>query len=612
MFTDVNFMITRSDKIGLIGRNGAGKSSLLKLLHGDMRPSSGSIEKERGVKTGVLSQHLPDHWQVNIVQEVQVAHEELNTLLKDEFEFQKELERRTDYHSKDYENLLIKVSENQTRLGYLNPQAILERIIMVLRGLGFSHEDLDRSPAEFSGGWIMRIELAKLLSQDFDLIMLDEPTNHLDIESIEWFENYIRKYAGAVLIISHDQSLLTNTSNRIFEVVNGKFYDFTGGYQEYVTQKAERVGRQERERVNQEKQIKQTEQLIDRFRYKASKAAFAQSLIKRLDKVELVEVDETDNSSVHLKFPSAPPSGKVAFELEDVKAGYKDEMILKGISLLIERGDKIAITGANGKGKSTILKTIVGDLKHSGRITVGHNVKWGYYAQNQDEILSKKGTVLEFAERTANQETFTSARKILGAFMFSGEDVQKKVTVLSGGEKARLALCSFFLDPVNTLILDEPTNHLDMATKDVLREALIQFPGTVIVVSHDRSFLDGLAKRIYYMNDGKLKEHLGTIYDLSKEWAIPEGDAKSKQGNKKDNREAQADDNGYELRRQLKGVEQRVKKMETILKDLEKQSPPMDDYEALGRWDKQVREARQNLESEYEKLFEIQFKLETI
>ena len=495
----------------MIGKNGAGKSTLLKLLSKEMELDSGSIAFEKDVKTGFLKQDIDFDKGRSVLDEAYQAFEEIKKIEKKQNQINRELEERTDYESESYLELINELGETSDRyelIGGYNYQGQTEKI---LQGLGFKREDFDKKTDTFSGGWRMRIELAKLLLQNNDLLLLDEPTNHLDIESIIWLEQFLKTFPGAVVIVSHDKMFLNNVTNRTIEISLGRIYDFNKPYSKYLVLRNEIKEQQISAQKNQDKQIQQTERLIEKFRAKASKASMAQSLIKKIDKIERIKVDKDDNSVMKLRFPISIRPGKVVAEIQGLSKNYESNQVLSEIDLLIERESKIAFVGQNGQGKSTLAKMIVGDISGSGLMKLGHNVQIGYFAQNQAEYLDGSKTVLDTMIDAANEKNRSKVRDILGSFLFQGDDVEKFVRVLSGGERNRLALAKMLLQPLNVLVMDEPTNHLDIKSKNVLKQALQNFDGTLIVVSHDRDFLQGLTNKVYEFKDQKIKEHLGDI-----------------------------------------------------------------------------------------------------
>ncbi len=511
LFEEIAFRLNSGDRVGLIGKNGAGKSTLLKLLSKEIKPDSGTIAADKEVKIGFLKQDIDFNLGKTVLNETYEAFEEIKTLELKLEGINTQLAERTDYESEGYNQLMIdlnEVSHHYEILGGYNYQGETEK---VLQGLGFKREDFDKLTETFSGGWRMRIELAKLLLQKNDVLLLDEPTNHLDIESIIWLEQFLRNYSGAVVIVSHDKMFLDNVTNRTIEISLGRIYDYNKPYSKYLTLRAEIKEQQLNAQKNQEKQIQQTEKLIEKFRAKATKASMAQSLIKKLDKIDRIEVDEDDNSVMNLRFPVSITPGKVVAELETLSKNYGEKHVLTGIDLLVERGSKTAFVGQNGQGKTTLAKIMVGELDYTGNLRLGHNVQIGYFAQNQAEYLDGDKTILDTMIDAANEGNRSKVRDILGSFLFRGDDVDKYVKVLSGGERNRLALAKMLLQPFNVLVMDEPTNHLDIKSKNVLKQALQRFEGTLILVSHDRDFLQGLTDKVYEFKDGQIKEYLGDI-----------------------------------------------------------------------------------------------------
>jgi len=511
LFEEISFKLISGDRVGLIGKNGAGKSTLLKLLSKEMELDAGSIAFEKDISTGFLKQDIDFDKGRTVLEEAYQAFVEIKILEYRQDEINKKLEERTDYESDSYLELITELGDVTDRyelIGGYNYQGQTEKI---LNGLGFKREDFNKKTDTFSGGWRMRIELAKLLLQNNDLLLLDEPTNHLDIESIIWLEQFLKNFAGAVVIVSHDKMFLNNVTNRTIEISLGRIYDFNKPYSKYLIQRNEIKEQQISAQKNQEKQIQQTERLIEKFRAKASKASMAQSLIKKIDKIERIKVDKDDNSVMKLKFPVSVRPGKVVIEIENLSKSYGSNHVLNNLDLLIERESKIAFVGQNGQGKSTLAKLIVGELVGEGKVKLGHNVQIGYFAQNQAEYLDGSKTVLDTMIDAANESNRSKVRDILGSFLFQGDEVDKFVRVLSGGERNRLALAKMLLQPFNLLVMDEPTNHLDIKSKNVLKQALHNFNGTLIVVSHDRDFLQGLTTKVYEFKDQKTKEHLGDI-----------------------------------------------------------------------------------------------------
>ncbi|MBD5348535.1 MAG: ABC-F family ATP-binding cassette domain-containing protein [Bacteroides sp.] len=514
LFNDISFVINDNDKIALTGKNGAGKSTLLKILAGIQSPTSGSISKPNEITIGYLPQQMVVADETTLINETRKAFEDIISL-KDELEkVTGRLAEATDYESESYSALIERftfLSDQLEMSGYNSMDADIESTLV---GLGFSRTDFDRPTKEFSGGWRMRIELAKILLKRPDVLLLDEPTNHLDIESIQWLEQFMQTKAKAIVLVSHDRAFLDNVTNRTIEISCGKAYDYKVNYSKFVELRKERVEQQLRAYENQQKQIADIQEFIERFRYQATKAIQVQSRIKQLEKIVPIEVDEVDNSRLRLKFPIAERSGDYPIIAENVGKAYGAHQVFDNAEFTIKRGEKVAFVGKNGQGKSTFVKCIMGEIPFTGNLKIGHNVKIGYFAQNQAQLLDEDLTVFETIDNVATGDMRTKVRDILGAFMFGGEASDKKVKVLSGGEKTRLAMIKLLLQPVNFLILDEPTNHLDIKTKDILKEAIKDFTGTVIIVSHDRYFLDGLVDKVYEFNDGKVKENLGGIYDF--------------------------------------------------------------------------------------------------
>ncbi len=511
----INFHISETDKIGLVGKNGAGKSTLMKLITGEQVPSGGSIDKPSSLKIGYLPQIMEHHRGHTVLEEALSVFDYIHEMEGELSGITAQLAERTDYESAAYAALIERMNHLNDRLALesgLSPRAQAEK---VLYGLGFKADELDRLTETFSQGWNMRIELAKILLSQPDVLLLDEPTNHLDIESIEWFEDYLKAFRGAVLLVSHDRKFLDNVTTRTVEILLGHVNDYKVPYSQYVTLRAERIAQQTAAYENQQRMIEKTEDFINRFRYKPTKSNQVQSRIKALEKLERIEIDESDNATLSLKFPPAQRSGDVVFKGTDLTVGYPQKVVFRDAQIEIKRGEKVALIGRNGEGKTTLMRVIMGELEpKAGEAKVGHNVKIGYYAQNQEDILDPSETVFGTLDRIAVGEIRTKLRDLLGAFLFKGEDIDKKVSVLSGGERARLGMAKLMLSPYNVLALDEPTNHMDIRSKDILKQALKAFDGTLIVVSHDRDFLDGLVDKLYEFRDGKVTEHLGSVQDF--------------------------------------------------------------------------------------------------
>ena len=514
LFEDVSFVINKKDRIALVGKNGAGKSTLLKILSGLQRPTEGVVAVQKGVTIGYLPQVMVLSDTRTVMAEAEMAFNHIFELRERLNKMNQELAERTDYDSESYHELIERFTHENERflmMGGTNYRAEIERTLI---GLGFGRGDFDRPTSEFSGGWRMRIELAKILLRRPDVLLLDEPTNHLDIESIQWLEGFLKNSPGAVVLVSHDRAFINNVTNRTIEISCGHIYDYKVAYDEFVILRKERREQQLRAYENQQKEIKDTEEFIERFRYKATKAVQVQSRIKQLEKIVPIEIDEEDVSTLRLKFPPAVRSGNYPVICEGVSKAYGSHVVFHDVTLTINRGEKVAFVGKNGEGKSTLVKCIMGEIPYEGKLVIGHNVMIGYFAQNQAQLLDENLTVFDTVDQVAKGDVRLKIRDILGAFMFGGEASDKKVKVLSGGERSRLAMIRLLLEPVNLLILDEPTNHLDMRSKDVLKEAIRDFDGTVIVVSHDREFLDGLVTKVYEFGGGVVREHLGGIYDF--------------------------------------------------------------------------------------------------
>lgn len=572
LFSGVNFVINKRDKIALVGKNGAGKSTMLKIIAGLQEPTGGVVAAQKDITIGYLPQQMILTDERSVVEEVRTVFGKLDEMKASLARMNTELAERTDYESESYAELIDRIS-NLSDLVQMeeseNGEAELEKTLL---GLGFVRSDFDRNTSEFSGGWRMRIELAKLLLMRPDVLLLDEPTNHLDIESIQWLETFLKQKANVVVLVSHDRAFIDNVTNRTLEISCGKVYDYQVNYSKYVVLHQERIEQQMRAYENQQKQIQQTERFIERFRYKATKSVQVQSRIKQLEKIEEIEVDEVDNSRLNLKFPPAPRSGDYPVICEGVAKKYGDHTVFSNVDLTIKRGEKVAFVGKNGEGKSTLVKCIMNEIPYDGNLKIGHNVKIGYFAQNQASLLDGEITVFDTIDQVAVGDIRTKIRDILGAFMFGGEASDKKVKVLSGGEKTRLAMIRLLLEPVNLLILDEPTNHLDMKTKDVLKQAIADFDGTVIVVSHDRDFLDGLVEKVYEFGGGKVREHLGGIYDFLQHKQMESlRELEKSVPSKTDNDQIQepAVSSGKQSYAEKKEFEKQIRKADRLVKDAE-------------------------------------------
>ncbi|HIO67292.1 MAG TPA: ABC transporter ATP-binding protein [Flavobacteriales bacterium] len=511
LFNDITFMVNKGERIGLVGKNGAGKSTLLNVMSGDLAPNAGSISTSKNYEISYLTQDLDFTDGETVIDEAQTAFKKVKKLQWDLKEAQNALAARTDTESDAYIDLIAIIGEMEEAFIAMDGYNLEAECSRVLQGLGFLVEDFDKQTNTFSGGWRMRIELAKILLQKPACILLDEPTNHLDIESIIWLEAWLQDYPGSVILVSHDRTFLDAVTNRTIEIVGGQIYDYKAAYSKYVQLREERISIQLQAKKNQDQHIKQTEKLIEKFRYKASKAAFAQTLIKKLAKLDRVEIDATDNSTMKFRFPPAPHSGKVTIEAKNIYKNYDSLEVLKDVSLSVNKGDKVAFVGKNGEGKTTLARIIARDLDYGGDLKLGHLVNVGYYAQNQSDLLDDKMTVLEAVDKSATEQTSSQVRALLGSFLFSGDTVEKKISVLSGGERARVALCKLLLTPVSLLIMDEPTNHLDMRSKEILKQALVHYDGTLIIVSHDRAFLQSLTDKVYEFKNQQIKEYIGDV-----------------------------------------------------------------------------------------------------
>lgn len=572
LFSGVNFVINKRDKIALVGKNGAGKSTMLKIIAGLQEPTGGVVAAQKDITIGYLPQQMVLTDERTVVEEVRTVFGKLDEMKASLARMNTELAERTDYESESYAELIDRISNLSDLVQMEESETGEAELEKTLLGLGFVRSDFDRNTSEFSGGWRMRIELAKLLLMRPDVLLLDEPTNHLDIESIQWLETFLKQKANVVVLVSHDRAFIDNVTNRTLEISCGKVYDYQVNYSKYVVLHQERIEQQMRAYENQQKQIQQTEKFIERFRYKATKSVQVQSRIKQLEKIEEIEVDEVDNSRLNLKFPPAPRSGDYPVICEGVAKKYGDHTVFSNVDLTIKRGEKVAFVGKNGEGKSTLVKCIMNEIPYDGNLKIGHNVKIGYFAQNQASLLDGEITVFDTIDQVAVGDIRTKIRDILGAFMFGGEASDKKVKVLSGGEKTRLAMIRLLLEPVNLLILDEPTNHLDMKTKDVLKQAIADFDGTVIVVSHDRDFLDGLVEKVYEFGGGKVREHLGGIYDFLQHKQMESlRELEKSVPSKTDNDQIQepAVSSGKQSYAEKKEFEKQIRKAERLVKDAE-------------------------------------------
>lgn len=588
LFEEVTFRLGAGDRVGLVGKNGAGKSTMLKILAGDIAPDSGSIATEKEVKIGFLRQDIDFEQGRTVLEEAYQAFTEIKHTERKLEEINEQLATRTDYESEGYSKLIEDLSDYTHRFEVLGGYDYIGNTEKILLGLGFKREEFNNQTETFSGGWRMRIELAKLLLQNNDVLLLDEPTNHLDIESIIWLENFLKNYPGVVVIVSHDKMFLDNVTNRTIEISLGKIYDFNKPYTQYLDLRHEIREKQLATQKNQQKKIEETEKLIEKFRAKASKASMAQSLIKKLDRMELVEVDEDDNSVMNISFPVSKVPGRVVIEAEHVSKSYGEKTVLKDISLLVERGSKIAFVGQNGQGKSTFMKAVVNEIDYQGTIKLGHNVQLGYFAQNQAEYLDGELTLLQTMENAANDTNRMKVRDMLGAFLFRGDDVEKKVKVLSGGERNRLALCKLLLQPINVLVMDEPTNHLDIKSKNVLKAALAKYEGTLLLVSHDRDFLQGLANIVYEFRDQKIREYLGDINFFLEQRNLENMRQVEKREVKKETPKAAPV--SYEDQKKAKALQNRLSKLESRIGELEADIN-RDDRALADNYDKHIEDA---------------------
>ena len=572
LFSDISFVVNPRDRIALVGKNGAGKSTMLKVFAGIQPPTTGSVSIPKDITIGYLPQHMIHNDGVTVREEAEKAFSHIFELQNEIENLSSQLATREDYDSPEYARLIEQLTHANERLDMMGANDFQGEVEKTLLGLGFLRSDFDRPTSEFSGGWRMRIELAKILLKRPDVLLLDEPTNHLDIESIQWLEEFLKNCGSAVILVSHDRAFIDNVTTRTIEISLGKIYDYKVSYSKYVELRKERREQQLRAYENQQKQIQDTEDFIERFRYKATKSNQVQSRIKQLEKMNIIEVDEEDNSALHLKFPPAPHSGSITVEAQNLTKRYGDHVVLDSIDLTIKRGEKVAFVGKNGEGKTTLVKCIMDQVEYEGMLKLGHLVKIGYFAQNQASLLDEEKTVFDTIDSVAVGDIRTKIRDILGAFMFGGEASDKKVKVLSGGERTRLAMIRLLLEPVNFLVLDEPTNHLDMRSKDVLKEAIKAFNGTVVVVSHDREFLDGLVDKVYEFGNHKVKEHLGGIYDFlqsKKLSSLQELERKAPVVSKTENPQKPSSDNklSYEAKKEF---DRKLRKAERAVEDAEK------------------------------------------
>ena len=600
LYKNISFQINNKDKIGVVGKNGAGKSTLLKLITGDQKPTSGSIQKQNNSSIGYLPQELKVHSDEPILNEVLKANQEVFTITKELDKINNELVSRTDYESDSYLKLIEELSELNERLIHLNADNQLKDAELILKGLGFNQEELSQPYNQFSGGWKMRVELAKLLIQKPDVVLLDEPTNHLDIESIQWLEKYLVNYLGIILLISHDKTFLDNITNRTIELANGKAYDYKCNYSKYITLREEEIITQIAAKKNQEKMVKHTQELINKFRAKKNKAAFAQTLIKKLEKVEEIEIDQLENDRIKFQFPDPVHSGKETLKIKGLTKSFDEKTIFKDVDISISNGDKIALIGKNGMGKSTLIKSIVKDIEFEGEINLGHQVMIGYFAQDEAQKLNPNISVFDTIDEVAVGEIRKKIRQILGSFLFSGDDAEKKVQVLSGGEKTRLSLCKLLLQPNNFLILDEPTNHLDMASKEILKEALLNYKGTLLLVSHDRDFLDGLTDKVYFIKDQSVKVYHEKVSQFIKSYYSSIADSNIKTEPKK----TKKGNNKKQLNKQ-RSIENRISKLEDQLVALEYDLYKSNEASEVKKLQDKVASVKSEIELSFQKLLEL-------
>lgn len=630
LLDDVSFHISESDKIGLVGKNGAGKSTIMKLICGMQSPTSGHIDKPNHIKIGYLPQIMEHHRGVTVMEETMTAFKSLHELEEELEAITRELGERTDYESEEYMQLAVRVGELSDRLSMEHsepPQVLAEKVLL---GLGFKDEDFGRNTETFSQGWNMRIELAKILLASPDVLLLDEPTNHLDIESIEWLENYLKAYRGSLMLVSHDRRFLDNVTGRTVEIILGKIHDYKVPYSKYLVLREERMQQQMAAYENQQKMIEKTEDFIARFRYKPTKSNQVQSRIKALEKLDRIEVDETDNARLTVKFPPAPRSGDVAFKATELTVGYPQKIVFRNAEIEIRRGEKVALVGRNGEGKTTLMRVIMGQLEAiEGQARLGHNVQIGYFAQNQEDVLDKNETVFSTLDNVAVGDVRTKLRDILAQFLFKGEDIDKKVAVLSGGERARLGMAKLMLEPHNLLALDEPTNHMDIKSKDILKQALKAFDGTIVVVSHDRDFLDGLVDKLYEFRDGHVTEHLGGIEYFLEKRRIEnlqelerrfEGGKQEKASAEEPVSESKRDFNARKavskeerkLRNRVAFLEKEISKAESRMKEIEGIMAAPSEKDDIMELTREYLEIKRDTEAKENEWGELMEKLETI
>lgn len=570
LFENISYIVNKRDRIGLVGKNGAGKTTMLRIISGQFTPESGQIVKPSGFTIGYLPQEMKLRSTKPLLEETFSAFAEANALENQINHLTQQIAQREDFESAEYQKLIDDLAFANERYDLIGGDTRKAKAEKVLLGLGFERDDFSKPMSEYSGGWQMRVELAKILLQNPDLLLLDEPTNHLDIESIQWMEGFLADYSGALILISHDRAFLDNVTKRTIEVTNGKIYDYKAAFSDYEILRQERLEQESSEFANQQREIEQIERFITRFRAKATKAKQVQSRIKLLEKMDRIEVDEPDMAGIHFRFNQAPPSGKVVLEAENISKSYGEKKVLENLNFLVSRGERIAFVGRNGEGKTTLSRIIIDELHHEGNLVKGHNVVIGYYAQNQAEFLDGEKTVFQTLDDIAVGDVRTRIRNILGGFLFQGDEVDKKVKVLSGGEKSRLAIARLLLSPVNVLVLDEPTNHLDMRSKDILKSALLQFEGTVIIVSHDRDFLQSLTTRIFEFRNRKIKEYLGDIYDFIEKRNLSNLADLNQKKQKSQNAKNSATSENKQLWEKKKELEKRKRKIDTNISRIEK------------------------------------------
>ncbi len=630
LFSGISFQVNQRDRIGLVGKNGAGKTTLLRIIKGVVIPDQGEVVVPEDTNIAYLPQQMTHKDGKTVFDEAMSAFSEVLQLEKDIYRINQQLAERTDHESEEYFNLISRLSEATERYQMIGGGSIHADVEQTLLGLGFSAAGFNRQTSEFSGGWRMRIELAKLLLQKPEVFLLDEPTNHLDIESIQWLEEFLMNYPGAVILISHDRAFLDNVTNRTIELSLGKIYDYRASYSKYVELRTERREQQMAAYRNQQKLIGDTEQFIERFRYKATKAVQVQSRIKQLDKLDIIEVDDEDLGTMNVRFAPAPRAGSIVAEMKNISKSYGGNKVLENLDMIIEREEKIAFVGRNGEGKTTLSRILLGNLPFEGELKIGHNVRAGYFAQNQDELLDDEKTVFQTIDDIATGEIRTKIRTILGAFLFSGEDVDKKVKVLSGGERSRLAIAKLLLEPYNLLVLDEPTNHLDMHSKDVLKQALVKYDGTLVIVSHDREFLDGLVNKVYEFRNRGTKESIGGIYEFLKRKKLESfGSLEIKPHKQKKSVKSKAEpDNKVsweekkELEKNLRKLENSIRRSENTINDLEKEiedmnsvlaSPDKETLMKLGQdYFSRYERKKQNLSNEMDRWEKLNEKLDKL